>query len=70
MMKAFVLKNKYQKKNLLFANWLIRRGWFVKRKQTESRRTAQSSFPQPSPDSANRYLPGATSIVYDNDCAT
>lgn len=70
MMKAFVLKNKYQKKNLFFANWLIRRGWFAKRKQTESHRTAQSCFPQPNPDSANRYLPVATGIVYGNDCAT
>lgn len=66
--KATHVRNEHQKESI-FANWLIRREWFLKRKQTESSRTAQSCSLQPNPDSANRYLPVAMSIVYYNDGA-
>lgn len=56
-------------KESIFVKWLMRRGWFLKRTQTESSRTAWSCSVQPNPDSANRYLPVAMSIVYYNDGA-
>lgn len=39
LIKAVFLGNEHQKESI-FAKWLIRRGWFLKRKQTESGRTA------------------------------
>lgn len=68
LIKAIFLGTEHENKSI-FVPWLMRRGWFLKRTQTESSRTASSCSVQPNPDSANRYLPVAMSIVYYNDDA-